>query len=189
MPYTTAHAERESRADTNKVATNATAAKLGGKAVMNMSLGGGLDQAINAAINQVEASGVVPVVAAGNEAQDTAKTSPGSAAAAVTVGAIDQRTDQIASFSNFGAGVDVFAPGVQVQSVGITSDSATAVLSGTSMASPHVAGLAAYLMALENITGVEAVSNRIKELAGQTGAAVKGGPRSTTTLIANNGFE
>ncbi len=172
-----------------KVANNATAAKLGGKAVMNMSLGGGFDQAINAAINQVEASGVVPVVAAGNEAQDTANTSPGSAAKALTVGAIDQRTDQIASFSNFGAGVDVFAPGVQVRSVGITSDSASAVLSGTSMASPHVAGLAAYLMALEDITGVQAVANRIKQLAGQTGAAVKGGPRGTTTLIANNGFE
>lgn len=171
------------------VAKNATAARLGGKAVMNMSLGGGFDPAINAAINQVEASGVVPVVAAGNESQDTARTSPGSAAAALTVGAIDQRNDNIASFSNFGAGVDIFAPGVQVRSVAITSDSDSTVLSGTSMASPHVAGLAAYLMALEDITGVQAVANRIKELAQATGATVKGSPRGTTKLIANNGFE
>ena len=162
---------------------------LAGKAVMNMSLGGGANRAINAAINQIEAAGVVPVVAAGNESQDTENTSPGSAEAAITVGAIDQTTDRMASFSNFGSLVDIFAPGVRVLSSSNSTDTATESLSGTSMASPHVAGLAAYLMALEGITGVQAVGDRIKELAQGTGARAIGTPRGTTTLIANNGFE
>ncbi|KHE84604.1 hypothetical protein GE21DRAFT_10172, partial [Neurospora crassa] len=169
------------------VADTATSQKLGGKAVLNMSLGGGKSRAINSAINQIAAAGVVPVVAAGNENQDTANTSPGSAPAAITVGAIDQRTDARASFSNFGAGVDIFAPGVNVLSVGIKSDTDTDTLSGTSMASPHVAGLAAYLMALEGLTDVTAVGNRIKELAQKTGAKVTNNVRGTTSLIANNG--
>lgn len=155
---------------------------------MNMSLGGGASRAVNAAIDNIERAGVVPVVAAGNEAQDARNDSPASAEAAITVGAIDQTNDEIANFSNFGPIVDVFAPGVDVLSVGIETDTATQVLSGTSMASPHVAGLAAYLMALEGITGVQDVSDRIKELAQATGARVKGSPRGTTTLIANNGF-
>jgi subtilisin family serine protease len=139
------------------------------------------------AINAVVRAGVVAVVAAGNENQNTANTSPGSAANAITVGAIDQRTDSKASFSNFGAGVDIFAPGVRVLSAGITSDTARATLSGTSMASPHVAGLVAYLMSLENLTNVTEVSNRMKQLAAATGASVKNNVRGTTNLIANNG--
>jgi subtilisin family serine protease len=154
---------------------------------MNMSLGGSRSRAVNSAINRVEAAGVVPVVAAGNENQDTANTSPGSAERAITVGAIDQTNDQRASFSNFGELVDVFAPGVRVLSVGIRNDNDTDTLSGTSMASPHVAGLAAYLMALEGISGVQDVANRIKELASLTGAEVRNNVAGTTSLIANNG--
>ncbi|KAK4229213.1 subtilisin-like protease 6 [Podospora fimiseda] len=169
------------------VARTAQQQGLRGKAVMNMSLGGGFSRAVNAAINNIEAAGVVPVVAAGNENQDTANTSPGSAEAAITVGAIDQRNDRKASFSNFGPVVDIFAPGVNVLSVGVTSDTAEDTLSGTSMASPHVAGLAAYLMALEGITGVQQVSDRIKQLAAATGARVLNNVRGTTNLIANNG--
>ena len=141
--------------------------------------------------------------------QDASNTSPASAPSAITVGAIDA-TDAKASFSNFGTAVDVFAPGVDVLSVGIKSDTSTATLSGTSMgeslpflpllvesrnwhcanlstASPHVAGLAAYIMSLEGLTAVADVTARIKTLAGSTGAAVLGAGTNTTTLIANNG--
>ncbi|KAK9420402.1 putative Peptidase S8/S53 domain-containing protein [Seiridium unicorne] len=171
----------------NFVASDAQSKGLGGKAVMNMSLGGSKSNAVNSAVEAIAAAGVVPVVAAGNENQDAANTSPASAPDAITVGAIDQTTDRKASFSNFGASVDIFGPGVDVQSVGITSDSATETLSGTSMASPHIAGLAAYLMSLESITNVTAVSDRIKALAGETGASVTGNTQGTTNLIANNG--
>ncbi|KAL7949713.1 subtilisin-like serine protease [Trichoderma barbatum] len=161
--------------------------KLAGKAVMNMSLGGSFSTAVNNAITALANAGIVPVVAAGNENQDTANTSPGSAPQAVTVGAIDATTDIRAGFSNFGTGVDIYAPGVDVLSVGIKSDIDTAVLSGTSMATPHVAGLAAYLMALEGVTNVADVSNLLKNLAAKTGAAVKQNVAGTTSLIANNG--
>ncbi|KAM3515398.1 hypothetical protein MY11210_000960 [Beauveria gryllotalpidicola] len=162
---------------------------LAGKSVMNMSLGGGRSDAINRAIQQLFAAGVVPVVAAGNEDQDAANTSPASAKAAICVGAIDARNDAKASFSNFGQAIDVFAPGVNVLSVGIKSDTDTNILSGTSMASPHVAGLAAYLMAILglNLDQPAQVSRFIRGLADQTGAEVRRNDPQTTDRIANNG--
>ncbi|KAF7549153.1 hypothetical protein G7Z17_g6564 [Cylindrodendrum hubeiense] len=169
------------------VVSQVNSTNTGGKAVMNMSLGGSFSQALNNAIDAIFAAGIVPVVAAGNENQDTANTSPGSAAKAVTVGAIDATTDVRASFSNFGTGVDIYAPGVNVLSVGIDSDTAQATLSGTSMASPHVAGLAAYLMAFQGITDPAEVVELMKSLATQSGASVVNNVDGTTNLIANNG--
>ncbi|KAJ3575553.1 hypothetical protein NPX13_g3991 [Xylaria arbuscula] len=171
----------------NFVESDAQEKGVTGKAVMNMSLGGGFSQAINNAIEAIAAAGVVPVVAAGNEAQDAANTSPASSPNAITVGALDALTDERADFSNFGDVVDIYAPGVDVLSVGITSDSAEETLSGTSMASPHVAGLAAYLMSLEGLSTAKEVSDRIKELADATGATVGQNVRGTTDAIANNG--
>jgi subtilisin family serine protease len=158
-----------------------------GKAVMNMSLGGAFSRAINRAVQALHDAGVVPVVAAGNEAQDTANTSPGSAPNAITVGAIDASNDAIADFSNFGELVDIFAPGVEVESVGITSNTATASLSGTSMASPHVAGLAAYLMSIQDLPTPDDVMQLIKQLGESSGASVRNNVPGTTNLIAFNG--
>ncbi|KAM0562971.1 hypothetical protein ACHAPJ_001814 [Fusarium lateritium] len=158
-----------------------------GKAVMNMSLGGDFSAAINRAIEALFKAGIVPVVAAGNENRATSLTSPGSAPNAITVGAIDATSDERAEFSNFGPEVDVYAPGVQVLSVGIKSDTDTATLSGTSMASPHVAGLAAYLMGFQKLDGPAQVASLIKSLATQSGATVKNNAQGTTDLIANNG--
>ncbi|KAF4441455.1 putative alkaline protease (oryzin) [Fusarium austroafricanum] len=158
-----------------------------GKAVMNMSLGGQKSDAINRAIQALFNAGVVPVVAAGNENQDTKFTSPGSAPNAITVGAIDAKNDARADFSNFGADVDVYAPGVQVLSVGIKSNTDTATLSGTSMASPHVAGLAAYLMGFQKLDGPAQVTSLIKSLAQSSGAKVRNNAQDTTDLIVNNG--
>lgn len=142
--------------------TNATARNLTGKALINMSVGGSFSTALNTAIAKVTAAGITVIVAAGNDDVDASSDSPASAPSAITVGAIDQSTDKKASFSNFGASVDIMAPGVSVLSVGITSITATSVLSGTSMACPHMTGMAAYLMALEGLTTSAAIVARMK---------------------------
>jgi subtilisin family serine protease len=109
-------------------------------AVANMSLGGGLSSTLNTAANNLANSGVFLAVAAGNENQNACNVSPASAAAAYTTAASD-RTDLRASFSNFGSCVDGYAPGVSVKSDWYTGGTNT--ISGTSMASPHVAGVGA----------------------------------------------
>jgi subtilisin family serine protease len=113
-------------------------------AVANMSLGGPASSATNTATNNLSNSGVVVVVAAGNENQNACNVSPASASGAITVAASD-RTDTRASFSNFGSCVNIYAPGVSITAPWIGSTSATNTISGTSMASPHVAGLAALI--------------------------------------------
>lgn len=95
---------------------------------------------------------------------DAANTSPASAAYAVTVGAIDPTWSQ-ASYSNFGSLVDIFAPGTNVLSSWIGSNTATNTISGTSMATPHVTGLILYLIGLENLATPAAVIARLKALA------------------------
>ena len=111
-------------------------------AVANMSLGGGASSALDTAVNNLANSGVPIAVAAGNSNADACGSSPARAANAITVGATTT-TDARASFSNFGTCLDLFAPGSGILSSYFSSDTATATLSGTSMASPHVAGVAA----------------------------------------------
>ena len=111
-------------------------------AVANMSLGGGLSSALNSAVDRAVADGITMVVAAGNSNVDACTASPSSAASAITVGA-SSSTDARASFSNWGTCLDIFAPGVSITSSMIGSPTTTASWSGTSMASPHVAGIAA----------------------------------------------
>ncbi|EPS39484.1 hypothetical protein H072_6692 [Dactylellina haptotyla CBS 200.50] len=116
------------------------------KSVASMSLGGLFSQATNDAVNAIYTAGITIVVAAGNDAQLATFYSPASTPNAITVGAMNI-DNKIAYFSNFGPGVDVFAPGVNVKSSFIgPSNAETAVYSGTSMATPHVAGLSAYVI-------------------------------------------
>ncbi|HEY3561585.1 MAG TPA: S8 family peptidase [Kribbella sp.] len=115
-------------------------------AVANMSLGGGADDALDAAVKASVDSGVTYAVAAGNESADACQSSPAKEPSAITVGATDD-ADKRAEFSNYGKCVDVFAPGVDITSVGITAPDSTAKMSGTSMATPHVAGGAALYLA------------------------------------------
>ena len=111
-------------------------------AVANMSLGGGASSALDTAVNNLSNSGVAIAVAAGNSNANACNSSPARAANAITVGSTTT-TDARSSFSNFGTCLDLFAPGSGILSSWFSSDTATATLSGTSMASPHVAGVAA----------------------------------------------
>lgn len=110
-----------------------------------MSLGGGINAALDAAVASAVANSVTVVVAAGNSNTNACNQSPARAPAAITVAASDS-SDTRASFSNFGSCVDLFAPGVGTTSAWYTSDTATNTISGTSMASPHVAGAAALVI-------------------------------------------
>ncbi|MFC8918795.1 S8 family peptidase [Streptomyces sp. NPDC047821] len=116
-------------------------------AVANMSLGGGVSTSLDGAVKRSIASGVSYTVAAGNGnilglPENACNTSPARVPEAITVGATDS-ADRRASFSNYGSCVDLFAPGVKVTSAWRTGDTATSTLSGTSMAAPHTAGVAA----------------------------------------------
>ena len=111
-------------------------------AVANMSLGGGASTALDSAVASAISSGVTFAVAAGNDNLDACNSSPARVASAITVGATTS-TDARASYSNFGTCLDLFGPGSNITSSWYTSDSATNTISGTSMATPHVAGVAA----------------------------------------------
>lgn len=114
-------------------------------AVANMSLGGGVSTALETAINNSIARGVTYVVAAGNSNTNACNSSPARLPAAITVGATTN-TDARSSFSNFGTCLDIFAPGSAIVSAWFSSNSSTNNISGTSMASPHVAGVAALFL-------------------------------------------
>lgn len=116
-----------------------------GPSVANMSLGGPKDEALDAAVQKAVDSGITFAVAAGNESQDADNASPARVKDALTVAASDD-ADKQADFSNFGKLVDIYAPGVDIVSATNTGDDATETLSGTSMASPHVAGAAALFL-------------------------------------------
>lgn len=146
-------------------------------AVANMSLGGGastaLDNALLAAVN----AGITFVVAAGNENADACNSSPARAPSAITVGSTTS-TDARSSFSNFGTCLDLFAPGSGITSAWSTGNTATNTISGTSMASPHVAGAAAvYLSANQSATPNQVTTALVNgATTGVVGGAGNGSP-------------
>ncbi|KAF2193523.1 subtilisin-like serine protease-like protein PR1A [Zopfia rhizophila CBS 207.26] len=150
--------------------------------VANMSLGGGKSTAVNSAAANAVAAGLFLAVAAGNDASNANNYSPASEPTAFTVGATDS-SDRIASFSNYGSVVDVFAPGVSILST--WNNGGTNSISGTSMATPHVAGLGAYLLGLEGKKTPAALGDRIKTLS--TKNKITGVPSGTVNYLAFNG--
>ncbi|KAG9203156.1 subtilisin-like serine protease [Epicoccum nigrum] len=150
-------------------------------AVVNISLGGRKDTAMDQAVAAAVASGVFIAVAAGNDGADARYFSPASEPSACTVGAT-AANDAMASWSNGGSFVDVLAPGVRITSLSI--DGGTREDNGTSMATPHVTGLAAYLLSLQG-GGTQGLCERIAEMG--TKGVVQNLTQGTVNTLINNG--
>lgn len=133
-------------------------------AVANMSLSGGKSAALDDAVKNSIDDGVVYVIAAGNDNRDACQNSPARVTSALTVGATAY-TDQRASYSNYGKCLDVFAPGSDITSAWHTDARASNTISGTSMAAPHAAGVAALYLEMNPSASVEQVNAALKDKA------------------------
>jgi subtilisin family serine protease len=158
-----------------------------GRAVANMSLSSLASEAVDQAVERTVAAGITVVAAAGNNNSDACGRSPARVPAAVTVGATDHTdrrgTNQAgAFFSNFGRCLDLFAPGVNIQSAWIDSDESTRKLSGTSMAAPHVAGVAAIILQAHPGASPDEVIRRLVNAA-VVDAVRDPGPESPNRLL------
>ncbi|ORZ35657.1 peptidase S8/S53 domain-containing protein [Catenaria anguillulae PL171] len=151
------------------------------RSVASMSLGGPKNDAVNKAVQAAVQAGITFAIAAGNENADACNVSPASVPEAITVGATDDK-DALASFSNWGKCVDINAPGVSVLST--WNNGKTNTISGTSMATPHVAGVAALLLADTPLAPADLAKKMIDIATPNKIGNTKGSPN----LILHNGF-
>ena len=175
-----------------------SAAKKGKKkgfkgSVANMSLGGGKSRLLDMAVNAAVEAGLHFAVAAGNDNADSCNYSPAAAEKAITVGA-STLADERAYFSNFGPCNDIFAPGLNVLSTWIGSKYATNMISGTSMASPHICGLLAYFLSLQPsnssayaVAGITPKQLKASIIGVATEGALTNVPADTDNILAWNG--
>lgn len=151
------------------------------KGIVNMSIGGGISTPLDTAVQNLINNYEIPVVvASGNEAQNVANSSPARVAEAITVGAYNDRNNNFASFSNFGSGVDILAPGVDIRSCWLNNG--YRILSGTSMATPIVTGAVVDMIANEEFSNYTPTQIRDKLLADATQLA----PVCNNGVVGNN---
>ena len=162
------------------VTKNASSQNCPKGSVANMSLGGGKSDAVNQAAASIVSAGIFLAVAAGNDGADASGYSPASEPTACTVGAT-VKDDTLATYSNIGSLVDVLAPGTDILSTWLNGGTNT--ISGTSMASPHVAGLGAYFLGLGQSTAGLCdyiAQNGLKDV-------IQNVPSGTANILINNG--
>merc|ERR1719266_1115279 len=145
-----------------------------------MSLGGGKSTSLNNAVNAAVDAEVIMAVAAGNSYADACNYSPASAENSISVGATSN-TDSMATFSNWGSCVDIFGPGVSITSAWINGVNSDNTISGTSMASPHVAGVAMKLMWEYKDYDADKIKDEMLSIATQNKlSGVRGSPNKLT---------
>ncbi|KAF9997092.1 hypothetical protein BGZ80_007082 [Entomortierella chlamydospora] len=156
-----------------------------GKSVVNMSLGGGKSTAVNNAAQRLYDADIPLIVAAGNSATTNAcNGSPSGADNTFTVAASD-KTDTVASFTSYGSCVEIFAPGVGITSSWIGSSTATNTISGTSMATPHVVGVAALYLSFNSLPTAQSVFDKLLSTA--TTGKIKGNLKGSPNKLVFNG--